>query len=63
MTLRKKIDGSTLLPGGALAVSTLRGQFADNRQWADSPSQPAIIIGTVDMIGSRLLFSGLSQFI
>jgi CRISPR-associated endonuclease/helicase Cas3 len=41
-----------------LAVSTLRGQFADNRQWSADPSRPAVICGTVDMIGSRLLFSG-----
>ncbi len=41
-----------------LSVSTLRGKFADNRQWAVDPSRPAIITGTVDMIGSRLLFSG-----
>jgi CRISPR-associated endonuclease/helicase Cas3 len=41
-----------------LAVSTLRGQFADNRNWSRDPSKPAIICGTVDMIGSRLLFSG-----
>lgn len=41
-----------------LAISTLRGQFADNREWSADPSQPAVIVGTVDMIGSRLLFSG-----
>ncbi len=41
-----------------LAVSTLRGQFADNRQWSVDPARPAIIVGTVDMIGSRLLFGG-----
>ena len=41
-----------------LAISTLRGQFADNREWAADPCRPAIISGTVDMIGSRLLFSG-----
>lgn len=41
-----------------LAVSTLRGERADNRQWSDDPSRPAIIVGTVDMIGSRLLFRG-----
>ncbi len=40
------------------AVSTLRGQFADNREWTRDPSKPSIVIGTVDMIGSRLLFSG-----
>ena len=43
---------------GSLALSTLRGQFADNREWSADPSRPAVICGTVDMIGSRLLFSG-----
>jgi CRISPR-associated endonuclease/helicase Cas3 len=41
-----------------LAISTLRGEFADNGAWRRDPSRPAIIVGTVDMIGSRLLFSG-----
>jgi len=41
-----------------LPISTLRGQFADNRQWLTDPSRPAIIVGTIDMIGSRLLFEG-----
>ncbi|MGR8979793.1 MAG: DEAD/DEAH box helicase family protein [Gammaproteobacteria bacterium] len=41
-----------------LAISTLRGQFADNAEWRNNPSRPAIIAGTVDMIGIRLLFSG-----
>lgn len=41
-----------------LAVSTLRGQHIDNRRWLDDPSAPAIVVGTVDMIGSRLLFEG-----
>ncbi len=39
-------------------ISTLRGQFADNREWLDDPARPAIIVGTVDMVGSRLLFEG-----
>jgi CRISPR-associated endonuclease/helicase Cas3 len=41
-----------------LAISTLRGQLADNREWSRDPSRSAIIIGTVDLIGSALLFSG-----
>jgi CRISPR-associated endonuclease/helicase Cas3 len=41
-----------------LAISTLRGQFADNGEWRSDPTRPAVIVGTVDMIGSRLLFSG-----
>lgn len=49
------------LPAGddqPLAISTLRGQFADNRAWSADPARPAVIVGTVDMIGSRLLFNG-----
>lgn len=41
-----------------LAISTLRGEHADNREWVRDPSRAAIVVGTVDMIGSRLLFSG-----
>ena len=46
---------------GPLAISTLRGEFADNAEWRDDPSRPAVIVGTVDMIGSRLLFSGYGR--
>ncbi len=46
------------LKGGTLPISTLRGQFVDNRDWLEDPAKPAIIVGTVDMIGSRLLFEG-----
>ncbi len=42
----------------ALRVSTLRGQHVDNREWLADPATPAIVVGTVDMVGSRLLFSG-----
>ena len=41
-----------------LPISTLRGGAADNRSWLEDPSRPAIIVGTIDMIGSRLLFQG-----
>ncbi|MFN3974976.1 MAG: type I-U CRISPR-associated helicase/endonuclease Cas3 [Dehalococcoidia bacterium] len=41
-----------------LAISTLRGELADNEEWKADPSKPAIIIGTIDMVGSKLLFSG-----
>lgn len=44
-----------------LAISTLRGELADNGEWRTDPARPAIIIGTVDMIGSRLLFSGYGR--
>jgi CRISPR-associated endonuclease/helicase Cas3 len=43
---------------GTIGISTLRGQFEDNAEWRGDPSRPAVVVGTVDMIGSRLLFSG-----
>ena len=46
------------LDDAGLPVSTLRGGTADNRAWLDDPSKPAIVVGTVDMVGSRLLFEG-----
>ena len=46
-------DGEPRLP-----ISTLRGGFVDNRDWLDDPSRPALLVGTVDMIGSRVLFEG-----
>jgi len=42
----------------SLPISTLRGRYVDNREWLEDPAVPAIIVGTVDMIGSRLLFQG-----
>ena len=64
--LRDALERSDLLPvrnalglaGRSLPISTLRGQHVDNREWLDDPAGPAIIVGTVDMIGSRLLFEG-----
>ena len=57
-TLAERIRALRRAGGIPLAISTLRGQFADNREWSADPSRPAIILGTVDMIGSRLLFNG-----
>jgi CRISPR-associated endonuclease/helicase Cas3 len=51
-----KLCGET--SGDVLGISTLRGQFEDNAEWRGNPSRPAVIVGTVDMVGSRLLFSG-----
>ena len=53
--IREKSQDST---DSTLRVSTLRGQYVDNREWLADPAAPAIVVGTVDMIGSRLLFSG-----
>lgn len=65
MRLRAFVDGDrqvqkilAIPDGRSLPISTLRGQYVDNREWLDDPAAPAIIVGTVDMIGSRLLFEG-----
>lgn len=44
--------------GDEIAISTLRGQHVDSGAWREDPSRPAIVVGTVDMIGSRLMFEG-----
>jgi CRISPR-associated endonuclease/helicase Cas3 len=61
--LREMVDGDAELKlalgiDDHLAISTLRGKHLDNRRWLEDPSAPAIILGTIDMIGSRLLFEG-----
>ncbi len=54
----KHLKASLGLNEARLPISTLRGAHVDNREWLDDPAVPAIIVGTVDMIGSRLLFEG-----
>jgi CRISPR-associated endonuclease/helicase Cas3 len=59
--IHKALSGLCIDPNdqaSPLAISTLRGELADNQEWQADPARPAIIVGTVDMIGSRLLFSG-----
>jgi CRISPR-associated endonuclease/helicase Cas3 len=55
---RELREGLGLGADAALPVSTLRGAWVDNGDWLRDPAAPAIIVGTVDMIGSRLLFEG-----
>ncbi len=54
--LRTVLDSMSVT--GGLGVSTLRGEHEDNEEWNEDPSRPAIIVGTVDMVGSRLLLGG-----
>lgn len=60
--LRRNINGEFARKLGLgdreLPISTLRGGFADNRDWLEDPSVPAVVVGTIDMVGSRLLFEG-----
>ena len=65
LSLRTFVDRNEELKRGlgldearSLPISTLRGQYVDNREWLEDPALPAIVVGTVDMIGSRLLFEG-----
>jgi hypothetical protein len=54
-------DGLRAVSGNGEAffdVVQLRGQIVANRDWAIRPTVPQLIIGTVDQIGSRLLFQG-----
>jgi CRISPR-associated endonuclease/helicase Cas3 len=41
-----------------LPVYTLRGQHKLSKDWRAYPEKSAIFVGTVDMVGSRLLFNG-----
>jgi CRISPR-associated endonuclease/helicase Cas3 len=57
--LKKALRRATALSEDEpIAISTLRGELADNQEWKEDPARPAIIVGTIDMIGSKLLFSG-----
>ncbi len=54
-----ELHGALGLPlGRPFPISTLRGQHVDNREWLADPAAAALVIGTVDMVGSRLLFQG-----
>ena len=49
---------SAFLSQAPVQLGILRGGLADDGQWRIDPARPAVVVGTVDMIGSRLMFSG-----
>lgn len=44
--------------GDVLPVTRMRGGVAWSSTWTQRPDRPGIVLGTVDQIGSRLLFRG-----
>ena len=63
--MRRAFQRASAAPDEAgVTISTLRGQHADNHEWDHDASRPAIIVGTVDMIGaacSSVLWIGRSK--
>ncbi len=53
----RKLSGTDV----PLVVARLRGEMRDDHAWSDNPEVPAIIVGTADMIGSRLLCRGYGE--
>ena len=41
-----------------VGLGVLRGGLVDDGAWRRGPARAAVIVGTVDMVGSRLLFAG-----
>ena len=41
-----------------VGLGVLRGGMSDDGKWRVDPARPTVVVGTVDMIGSRLLFRG-----
>jgi CRISPR-associated endonuclease/helicase Cas3 len=55
--LKAALAQYSLFDEALLGVSTLRGELADNEEWSKFPFRPSVTVGTVDKIGSALLFS------
>lgn len=57
--LARAFDATAAFPGeNPIALGVLRGGLADDGAWWVDPARPAVIVGTIDTIGSHILFSG-----
>ena len=57
--LARAFDAMSAFPSERpVRLGVLRGGLADDGEWRVDPARPAIVVGTVDTVGSRLLFSG-----
>ena len=57
--LARAFDRCAAFPGPCpVGLGVLRGGLADDGEWRVDPARPTVVVGTVDMVGSRLLFSG-----
>lgn len=57
--LARAFDARAAFPAERpIALGALRGGWADDGAWWLDPARPAVLVGSVDTIGSRLLFSG-----
>jgi CRISPR-associated endonuclease/helicase Cas3 len=54
----RRLGGTEAGDGPSLAVTRMRGGTTWSSAWAERPDRPGIVIGTVDQVGSRLLFRG-----
>ena len=60
--LARAFDACAAFPAERpVGLGVLRGGLADDGAWRADPARPTVVVGTVDMVGSRLLFSGLRR--
>ena len=57
--LARAFERCAAFPGAyPVGLGVLRGGVVDDGGWRVDPARPTVLVGTVDMIGSRLLFAG-----